>query len=65
MALSPVARENFILQSMSAMAGGLVASDQELDQARRVFGDQADEVKARQFYEFAVELADRYDIENP
>ena len=65
MSLSPVAREAFILDSMSQMAGGLIASAQELDRVRRVLGSVADEVLAKQFYEFSVELADRYDIENP
>lgn len=65
MALSPVARENFILQSMSAMAGGSIAQDQLYDQTRRVFGDTTDEVLSKLIYDFAVALADRYDIENP
>ena len=65
MALMPPIRQAFILETMSNMAGGYIANQQLRDQARRLLSDGADPVLAKIIYDLSVELADRFDLENP
>ena len=65
MALSPVARENFILDCMAHMGGGTLANQQANDNLSRLFGSDAAFETGKIIYNLAVILADRYDIENP
>ena len=71
MPLNPVAREEFILDCMANIAGGIVADQTLLDRITRTIQysnnpDASREERAAELaYEFAVALADRYDLENP